>query len=97
VNKVCQLTKLLLSKPGVDRIAIIMNVVNNTRADLVARGVIKGVIEAGHDPAQKIAIFRVPGAWEEESVKVLRRYHVPFVDRSTSLDEAARQAVARTS
>ncbi len=95
VRKVCALTKLLLSKPGVEKVAIMMSVVNNTRADLVARGVIKGVIEAGYDPAQKGAVFRIPGSWEEESFKLLRYYGVPFLDRRASLDEAARQAVAR--
>ncbi|MFQ6020111.1 MAG: ATP-grasp domain-containing protein, partial [Dehalococcoidia bacterium] len=57
VHKACELTKLILSKPGVDKIAVIMNVVSNTRVDIVARGVIKGVVESGYDPAEKIAIF----------------------------------------
>jgi len=47
VRKVAELTKLILSRPGVERVAVIMNVVSNTRVDLVARGVIKGVVEAG--------------------------------------------------
>ena len=38
-----------------------MNVVSNTRVDIVARGVIKGCLEAGKDPAETIAIFRIPG------------------------------------
>ncbi|MBI2916918.1 MAG: acetate--CoA ligase family protein [Chloroflexi bacterium] len=96
VRKVCALTRLLLSKPGVHKIAVMMSVVNNTRADLVARGVIKGVVEAGFDPAQKVAVFRIPGSWEEESFKLLGHYGVPFLDRHASLDEAAHQAVSRT-
>ena len=43
-----------------------MNVVSNTRVDMVARGVIKGVIESGYKPSEKIAIFRIPGSWEGE-------------------------------
>jgi succinyl-CoA synthetase beta subunit/citryl-CoA synthetase large subunit len=58
--------------------------------------VVKGVIEAGRDPAEAIAIFRVPGSWEEEGVKILKRYRVPYCDRAVSLDEAARLAVARS-
>src|SRR5581483_8344761 len=46
VKKACELTKLILSKPGVEKICVIMNVVSNTRVDIVARGVIKGVIES---------------------------------------------------
>ena len=46
------------------------------------------------DPAEKISIFRIPGAWEEEGFKILERYGVRYADRSTSLHEAARLAVA---
>ena len=92
VRKVAGLTKLILSKPGVERIAVIMNVVNNTRVDLVARGVIKGCVESGRDPAKTIGAFRVPGAWEEEGFRLLRHYGVEYFDRSISIDEAARRA-----
>ena len=93
VLKVKELTKLLLSKPGVEKIAVIMNVVSNTRVDLVARGVIKGVLELGRDPAKTIAVFRIPGAWEEEGYKILARYGVPYCGRAVSIDEAAKEAV----
>jgi succinyl-CoA synthetase beta subunit/citryl-CoA synthetase large subunit len=95
VRKAQRLTKLLLSKPGVDKIAVMSNVVSNTRADLVARGVIKGVIESGFDPADKIAIFRVPGAWEADAVRILRKYGIEYCDRSVSISEAARRAVEK--
>jgi succinyl-CoA synthetase beta subunit len=95
VLKVKELTRHLLSKPGVKQIAVIMNVVSNTRVDLVARGVIKGILESGKDPGKTIAIFRIPGAWEEEGFKILRRYGVEYCDRSVSIDEAARRAVAK--
>ena len=61
----------------------------------MARGVIKGVIEAGHDPAEAIVIFRIPGSWEDEGVKILERYGVEYVDRSVSMHEAARRAVEK--
>jgi succinyl-CoA synthetase beta subunit len=72
-----------------------MNVVSNTRADIMARGIVKGCIEAGRDPASTIAIFRIPGSWEEEGFKILRKYGVDFVDRSVSMHEAAARAVAK--
>jgi succinyl-CoA synthetase beta subunit len=93
VAKACGLAKLVLSKPGVDKIAVMMSIVSNTRVDIVARGVIKACVELGFDPAEKIAIFRIPGAWEEEGFKILERYGVPYADRSVSLNEAARRAV----
>ena len=96
VLKVKELTKHILTKKGVDKIAIIMNVVSNTRVDLVARGIIKGILEAGRVPSETVAVFRVPGAWEEEGFKILSKYGVPYCDRSVSIDEAAKMAVERT-
>jgi succinyl-CoA synthetase beta subunit/citryl-CoA synthetase large subunit len=95
VAKACGLAKLVLQKPGVDKIAVMMSIVSNTRVDIVARGVIKACVELGLDPAEKIAIFRIPGAWEEEGFKILERYGVPYADRSVSLNEAARRAVVQ--
>jgi succinyl-CoA synthetase beta subunit len=94
VAKACGLAKLVLQKPGVERIAVMMSIVSNTRVDIVARGVIKACVELGYEPADKIAIFRIPGAWEEEGFKILERYGVPYADRSVSLNEAARRAAA---
>jgi len=94
VAKACGLAKLVLSKPGVEKIAVMMSIVSNTRVDIVARGVVKACLELGHDPAEKIAIFRIPGAWEEEGFKILERYGVPYADRSVSLNEAARRAAS---
>ncbi|HVM97101.1 MAG TPA: ATP-grasp domain-containing protein [Candidatus Acidoferrales bacterium] len=95
VSKTCELTKLILSKPGVKKIAVMMNVVSNTRVDIVARGVIKGVIESGHKPSEKIAIFRIPGSWETEGFKILEHYGVEYCDRKVSMFEAAGRAVAK--
>jgi len=96
VAKACGLAKLVLSKPGVDKIAVMMSIVSNTRVDIVARGVIKACLDLGLDPAEKITIFRIPGAWEEEGFKILERYGVPYADRSVSMHEAARRAVEAT-
>jgi succinyl-CoA synthetase beta subunit/citryl-CoA synthetase large subunit len=93
VEKACGLAKLVLQKPGVDKIAVMMSIVSNTRVDIVARGVIKACLELGYDPAEKISIFRIPGAWEEEGFKILRRYGVRYADRTVSMHEAARMAV----
>jgi succinyl-CoA synthetase beta subunit/citryl-CoA synthetase large subunit len=95
VKKACELTKLILSKPGVKKIAVMMNVVSNTRVDIVARGVIKGCIESGRKPAETIATFRIPGAWEDDGFKILRKYGVDYCDRKVSMFEAAGRAVAR--
>jgi succinyl-CoA synthetase beta subunit/citryl-CoA synthetase large subunit len=95
VNKACGLAKLVLQKPGVDKIAVMMSIVSNTRVDIVARGVVKACLELGYEPGEKIAIFRIPGAWEEEGFKILEKYGVEYCDRSVSLHEAARRAVEK--
>ena len=93
-EKVAALTALLLSKPGVDGLAVIMNVVNNTRADVMARGVIQGILAAGRKPSEILSVFRIPGSWEEEAVAFLAEHGVVALGREVSLDEAAARAVA---
>jgi succinyl-CoA synthetase beta subunit len=95
VRKAAGLAKLVLQKPGVDKIAVMMSIVSNTRVDIVARGVITACLELGYEPAEKIAIFRIPGAWEEEGFKILEKYGVEYCDRSVSMHEAARRAVEK--
>jgi len=95
VRKAAGLAKLVLQKPGVDKIAVMMSIVSNTRVDIVARGVVKACLELGHDPSEKIAIFRIPGAWEDEGFKILEKYGVEYCDRSVSMHEAARRAVKK--
>jgi succinyl-CoA synthetase beta subunit/citryl-CoA synthetase large subunit len=95
VAKACGLAKEVLRKDGVEKIAVMMSIVSNTRVDIVARGVIKACLELDRDPAETIAIFRIPGAWEDEGEKILRRYGVEYCDRSVSMWEAAGRAVAK--
>ena len=95
VAKACGLAKEVLEKDGVEKIAVMMSIVSNTRVDIVARGVIKACLELGKDPGETIAIFRIPGAWEDEGFKILERYGVEYCDRSVSMWEAAGRAVAK--
>ncbi|MGE5408204.1 MAG: ATP-grasp domain-containing protein, partial [Syntrophothermus sp.] len=95
VAKACGLAKEVLQKDGVEKIAVMMSIVSNTRVDIVARGVIKACLELGKDPGETIAIFRIPGAWEDEGFRILERYGVEYCDRSVSMWEAAGRAVAK--
>jgi succinyl-CoA synthetase beta subunit/citryl-CoA synthetase large subunit len=95
VSKACGLATEVLRKDGVEKIAVMMSIVSNTRVDIVARGVIKACLELGRDPADTIAIFRIPGAWEEEGYRILDRYGVEYCDRSVGMWEAARRAVEK--
>jgi len=87
VWKIQELTKLILNQPQVDRLAVIMNVVSNTRVDLVARGVIKGILQMGKEPSKVIAGFRIPGSWEDEGKAILSYYGVPYFGRETGIDQ----------
>jgi succinyl-CoA synthetase beta subunit/citryl-CoA synthetase large subunit len=95
VAKACGLAKQVLEKDGVEKIAVMMSIVSNTRVDIVARGTIKACLELGKDPGETIAIFRIPGAWEDEGFKILDKYGVEYCDRSVSMWEAAGRAVAK--
>jgi succinyl-CoA synthetase beta subunit len=92
-EKVASLTSLLLSKPGVRRLAVIMNVVNNTRADVMARGVIRGIEAASRSASEVLAVFRIPGSWEDEAAAHLAAHGVKALGREVSLDAAAALAV----
>ena len=94
-EKVAAITSLLLSKPGVKGMAVIMNVVNNTRADVIAHGVLMGVEAMGKKPAETISLFRIPGNWEAEAREIMEAAGVEVHGREVSLDAAARLAVER--
>ncbi len=95
VAKAKGLAMEVLRKDGVEKIAVMMSIVSNTRVDIVARGVIKACLELGKDPAETIAVFRIPGAWEDEGAKILGRYGIEFNDRSVSMWDAAGEAVSK--
>ena len=95
-EKVAAITSLLLSKPGVRGMAVIMNVVNNTRADVIARGVLMGVEDVGRNPAETVSLFRVPGNWEMEAREIKEAAGVEVYGREVSLDAAAQLAVEKS-
>ena len=95
VAKAAGLAKEVLLKDGVEKIAVMMSIVSNTRVDIVARGVIRACLELGKDPGETIAIFRIPGAWEDEGYKILDKYGVQYADRSVSMWDAAGTAVEK--
>ncbi len=86
VWKVAELTKLIMSQTRVTHLAVIMNIVSNTRADLVARGVIKGLLELGCVPKEVIAVFRVPGSWEDECRHILEQHEIAHLGRESAID-----------
>jgi succinyl-CoA synthetase beta subunit/citryl-CoA synthetase large subunit len=92
-DKVSRLTKLIVTQSRVQKLAVIMNVVNNTQADLVAEGVVRGIKEAGKTPKEVVVMFRIPGSGEERCREILSAHDIPFTDRSVTIDEAAFRAL----
>lgn len=93
VKKVKELTKLILKKPDIKGLAVITNVLNNTRVDLVARGVILAMVELDINPSEYPVLFRSAGAYEEDGYRILKKYKIKYMDRSYSIDESAKAAV----
>ena len=58
--------------------------------DADSRIIVQGI--TGREPAQAVAVFRIPGAWEEEGFRLLRHYGIDPLGREVSIDEAARRA-----
>jgi hypothetical protein len=54
----------------VKKIAVIMNVVSNTALTLSLR-CYQGILEAGKDPAQTIAVLEFPGHGKKKDLKSL--------------------------
>ena len=94
VKKVQELTKLIVRQPQIKCLGVITNVISNTRVDLVARGVIKGLLESGINPKHYPVVFRSAGSWEKDGYRILDKYGVKWFDRTHSMDEAARYLVA---
>ena len=82
VAKACGLAKLVLQKPGVDKIAVMMSIVSNTRVDIVARGVIKACLELGYDPGREDRDLphprRLGGGGLQDPREVRRRLRRPL-------------------
>src|SRR5438093_10933231 len=49
-DKVARLTELIVNQPKVERLAVIMNVVNNTQAKLIDEGINMVIIAVGKYP-----------------------------------------------
>ena len=93
VKKIQKLTEVIAKKKGLKCLGVITNVLSNTRVDLVARGVIKGLTNAGVDLKKFPVVFRVPGSWEDDGFKILEKYGIKYFTRESTMDEAAEYLV----
>ena len=66
---------------------------SNTRVDLVARGVINGLLDSGIDLEKFPVVFRVPGSWEDDGFRILDKYGIKYFTRYDTMDDAAKYLV----
>ena len=85
VAKACGLAKQVLQKDGVEKIAVMMSIVSNTRVDIVARGVIKACLELGKDPGRDDRDLPHPRRLGGGGLQDPRPLRVEYCDRSVSL------------
>ena len=90
VRKACGLAKLVLQKPGVDKIAVMMSIVSNTRVDIVARGVVKACPSARLRPGRENRLSAYPAPGRTRASSSSSATGVEYCDRSVSMHEAAR-------
>jgi len=93
VKKIQKLTEVIAGKKGLKCLGVITNVLSNTRVDLVARGVLKGLANAGVDLKKFPVVFRVPGSWEDDGFQILQKYGIKYFTRESTMDEAAEYLV----
>lgn len=92
-QKVAGMTRVVLSKPGVEGLFIAHNITNNTQTDVIARGVVTGIRHAGKDPATLPVVAREAGLHDEEGRKIFEEAGIRYFGEDTTLAEAARQMV----
>jgi succinyl-CoA synthetase beta subunit len=93
-QKVAGMTRVVLSKPGVEGLFVAHNITNNTQIDVIARGVVTGIRHAGRNPATLPVIAREAGLHDDEGRQIFEEAGVTYLGDETTLAEAARRMVA---
>jgi succinyl-CoA synthetase beta subunit len=92
-TKVAGLTRVVVSKPGVRGLFVAHNITNNTQVDVVARGVVQGLRDAGIDPRAFPVVAREAGLHDEEGRRVFEEAGIRYLGAESSLSQAAREMV----
>jgi succinyl-CoA synthetase beta subunit len=92
-TKVAGLARVVASKPGVRGLFVAHNITNNTQVDVVARGVVQGLRDAGIDPRVFPVVAREAGLHDEEGRRVFEEAGIRYLGAETSLSQAAREMV----
>lgn len=93
-KKVAGMTRVVLSKPGVRGLFVAHNITNNTQVDVIARGVVQGLLQTGQDPATFPVVAREAGLHDEEGRRIFEEAGIRYFGEETTLSQAAREMVA---
>lgn len=93
-QRVYDLTRVVLDKPGVRGLFVAHNITNNTQVDVVARGVTRAVRTAGL-PVSFPVVAREVGVNDEEGRRVFEAAGAHYLGADVSLNRAAEVMVAR--
>lgn len=92
-TKVAGLTKVVLSKPGVLGLFVAHNITNNTQVDVVARGVLRGLDDAGVSTSDIPVVAREIGVHDEEGKSIFESAGIHYFGEESTLSDAAREMV----
>jgi succinyl-CoA synthetase beta subunit/citryl-CoA synthetase large subunit len=93
-TKVAGLARVVLSKPGVRGLFVAHNITNNTQVDVVARGVVRALEEAGISTDRFPVVAREIGLHDAEGQAIFEAAGIRSFGIESTLSDAARGMVA---
>jgi succinyl-CoA synthetase beta subunit len=94
-EKVRDLTRVVLSVPGVAGLLVGHNITNNTQVDLVAEGVVAALADLGLDARAFPVVAREIGTHDERGRAIFEAAGIECLGEDATLDDAARRIVER--
>jgi succinyl-CoA synthetase beta subunit/citryl-CoA synthetase large subunit len=94
-EKVRELTRIVLSCPGVQGLLVAHNITNNTQVDLVATGVVAALSDLDVDPRTFPVVAREVGTHDAEGRSIFIEAGVQYLGEEHSIEDAARTIVGR--
>lgn len=94
-EKVYELTKGVLSKPGVRGLFVAHNITNNTQVDVMARGIVRALREMGIDPRTFPVVVREAGVNDALGKQIFEEAGVEYYGEDVTISEAAAIMVKR--
>jgi succinyl-CoA synthetase beta subunit len=92
-SKVAGLAAVVLSKPGVRGLFVAHNITNNTQVDVVARGVVRALRDAGLADGFPV-VAREVGLHDVEGREIFEAAGISYFGEENTLTDAARAMVA---